>query len=53
VDEVVAPWNEFIFAVIFIPDEGKRTLPLGVMKFVGDVCAEKFIKGMSAGAVKG
>jgi ABC-type glycerol-3-phosphate transport system permease component len=73
----VALWNEFIFAVIFIQDEGKRTLPLGVMKFVGDVYedlghmaaglvisivpvlvlymlfSEKFIKGMSAGAVKG
>jgi ABC-type glycerol-3-phosphate transport system permease component len=73
----VALWNEFIFAVIFIQDEGKRTLPLGVMKFVGDVYedlghmaaglvisivpvlvlymffSDKFIKGMSAGAVKG
>jgi multiple sugar transport system permease protein/raffinose/stachyose/melibiose transport system permease protein len=73
----VALWNEFIFAVIFIQDESKRTLPLGVMKFVGDVYedlghmaaglvislvpvlllylffSEKFIKGMSAGAVKG
>ena len=73
----VALWNEFIFAVIFIQDEARRTLPLGVMKFVGDVYedlgrmasglvisiipvlllymffSEKFIKGMSAGAVKG
>jgi multiple sugar transport system permease protein/raffinose/stachyose/melibiose transport system permease protein len=73
----VALWNEFIFAVIFIQDEAKRTLPLGVMKFVGDVYedlghmaaglvisiipvlllymffSDKFIKGMSAGAVKG
>lgn len=73
----VALWNEFIFAVIFIQDESKRTLPLGVMKFVGDVYedlghmaaglvisiipvlalymffSEKFIRGMSAGAVKG
>ena len=73
----VALWNEFIFAVIFIQDESKRTLPLGVMKFVGDVYedlgsmaaglvisivpvlilymffSERFIKGMSAGAVKG
>lgn len=73
----VALWNEFIYAVIFIQDESKRTLPLGVMKFVGDVYenlghmaagliisiipvlilymffSEKFIKGMSAGAVKG
>jgi multiple sugar transport system permease protein/raffinose/stachyose/melibiose transport system permease protein len=73
----VALWNEFIFAVIFIQDEAKRTLPLGVMKFVGDVYedlghmasglvisiipvlllylffSEKFIRGMSAGAVKG
>ena len=66
-----------IFAVIFIQDESRRTLPLGVMKFVGDVYedlghmaaglvisiipvlilyvafSERFIKGMSAGAVKG
>jgi multiple sugar transport system permease protein/raffinose/stachyose/melibiose transport system permease protein len=73
----VALWNEFIFAVIFIQDENKRTLPLGVMKFIGDVYedlghmaaglvislipvlllylffSEKFIKGMSAGAIKG
>jgi multiple sugar transport system permease protein/raffinose/stachyose/melibiose transport system permease protein len=73
----VALWNEFIFAVIFIQDESRRTLPLGVMKFVGDVYedlgsmaaglvisiipvlilymffSERFIKGMSAGAVKG
>lgn len=72
-----ALWNEFLYAVIFIQDEAKRTLPLGVMKFVGDayedlgriaagliisiipvvllylIFSEKFIKGMSSGAVKG
>jgi len=70
-------WNEFLYAVIFIQDESKRTLPLGVMRFVGEafedlghiaaglvisiipvlilylIFSEKFIKGMSAGAVKG
>jgi len=70
-------WNEFLFAVIFIQNDSKRTLPLGVMKFVGDVYedlgrtaagliisiipviilyilfSDKFIKGMSDGAVKG
>lgn len=72
-----ALWNEFLYAVIFIHDEAKRTLPLGVMKFAGEayedlgriavgliisvipvivlylLFSEKFIKGMSAGAVKG
>lgn len=75
--DFVALWNEFIFAVIFIQDESRRTPPLGVMKLVGDVCedlghmaaglvisiipvlvlyvafSERFIKGMSAGAVNG
>lgn len=73
----VALWNEFLYAVVFIQDESKRTLPLGVMKFVGDAYedlgriavgliisiipvlilyiafSDEFIKGMSAGAVKG
>jgi len=70
-------WNEFLFAVIFIQSDSMRTLPLGVMKFVGDVYedlgrtaagliisiipviilyilfSDKFIQGMSDGAVKG
>jgi ABC-type glycerol-3-phosphate transport system permease component len=29
-------WNEFLFAVVLITDEEKRTLPLGIMKFMGD-----------------
>jgi len=35
-------WNEFLFAVTFISSDSKRTLPLGVMRFLGehyeDVC---------------
>ena len=70
-------WNEFLFGSIFIQDESKKTLPLGIIKFVGDVnedlgriavgmmiaiipliilysiFSENFIKGMTAGAVKG
>jgi len=29
-------WNEFLYAVVLITDEDKRTLPLGVQKFMGD-----------------
>jgi multiple sugar transport system permease protein/raffinose/stachyose/melibiose transport system permease protein len=29
-------WNEFLFAVVLITDEDKRTLPLGIQKFMGD-----------------
>ena len=29
-------WNEFLFAVVLITEEDKRTLPLGIMKFMGD-----------------
>jgi raffinose/stachyose/melibiose transport system permease protein len=29
-------WNEFTFALILIQDEAKRTLPMGVFKFVGE-----------------
>lgn len=29
-------WNEFIYAVVFIQVEEMRTLPLGIMKFVGE-----------------
>jgi ABC-type glycerol-3-phosphate transport system permease component len=29
-------WNEFLYAVVLITDEEKRTLPLGIMKFMGD-----------------
>jgi ABC-type glycerol-3-phosphate transport system permease component len=28
-------WNEFLFAVVLLTDDDKRTLPLGVMHFVG------------------
>lgn len=29
-------WNEFLYAVVFLVDESKRTLPLGIQKFMGD-----------------
>ncbi|MCB1385553.1 MAG: carbohydrate ABC transporter permease [Nitratireductor sp.] len=29
-------WNEFLYAVVIITDDEKRTLPLGIMKFLGD-----------------
>lgn len=29
-------WNEFMYAVVLISDESKRTLPLGIQQFVGD-----------------
>ena len=29
-------WNEFLFAVVLITDDDKRTLPLGILRFIGD-----------------
>ena len=29
-------WNEFLYAVVLITDEAKRTLPLGIQRFIGD-----------------
>ena len=29
-------WNEFLYAVVLIVDDAKRTLPLGIQKFMGD-----------------
>ncbi|MGD1878563.1 MAG: carbohydrate ABC transporter permease [Kiloniellaceae bacterium] len=29
-------WNEFLFAVVLLVDDGKRTLPLGIQRFMGD-----------------
>ena len=29
-------WNEFLYAVVLISDDDKRTLPLGIQKFLGD-----------------
>jgi multiple sugar transport system permease protein/raffinose/stachyose/melibiose transport system permease protein len=70
-------WNEFLFASVLIQKDAMKTLPLGIIKFVGDVnedlgriaasviiaiapviaiyCvfSENFMKGMTAGAVKG
>jgi multiple sugar transport system permease protein/raffinose/stachyose/melibiose transport system permease protein len=28
-------WNEFLFAVVLLTDDDKRTLPLGIMHFAG------------------
>jgi multiple sugar transport system permease protein/raffinose/stachyose/melibiose transport system permease protein len=29
-------WNEFLYAVVLIADDARRTLPLGIQKFMGD-----------------
>jgi len=29
-------WNEFLYAVVLITDESRRTLPLGIQRFMGD-----------------
>jgi ABC-type glycerol-3-phosphate transport system permease component len=29
-------WNEFLYAVVLISDDARRTLPLGIQKFMGD-----------------
>ncbi len=29
-------WNEFLFAVLLLADDDKRTLPLGIQRFMGD-----------------
>ena len=29
-------WNEFLYAVVLISEDDKRTLPLGVLRFMGD-----------------
>ncbi len=29
-------WNEFLFAVVLISDQGMRTLPIGIRAFMGD-----------------
>ena len=29
-------WNEFLFAVVLLVDDSKRTLPLGIPRFMGD-----------------
>jgi len=33
---IVHLWNEFLYAVVLISDDSKRTLPLGIQKFLGD-----------------
>lgn len=70
-------WNEFIFALVFIEDASKMTIPIGLMTFKGQlridyvvlfagiviatipmvvvfmVLQKQFIRGLTAGAVKG
>jgi ABC-type glycerol-3-phosphate transport system permease component len=29
-------WNEFLYAVVLITDDARRTLPLGIQRFMGD-----------------
>jgi len=29
-------WNEFLFAIVLISSDSKRTLPIGILKFMGD-----------------
>ena len=29
-------WNEFLFAIVLITDNSRRTLPIGILKFMGD-----------------
>lgn len=29
-------WNEFLFAIVLISSDDKRTLPIGILKFMGD-----------------
>ena len=33
---LITLWNEFLYAVVLISDDSKRTLPLGIQKFMGD-----------------
>ena len=33
---IILLWNEFLYAVVLITDEDKRTLPLGIQRFMGD-----------------
>ncbi len=33
---LISLWNEFLYAVVLITDDDKRTLPLGVQRFLGD-----------------
>jgi ABC-type glycerol-3-phosphate transport system permease component len=32
---VIVLWNEFLYAVVLLTDDAKRTLPLGIMRFMG------------------
>lgn len=32
---VIILWNEFLYAVVLLTDDAKRTLPLGIMRFMG------------------
>jgi ABC-type glycerol-3-phosphate transport system permease component len=32
---VIILWNEFLYAVVLLTDDAKRTLPLGIIRFMG------------------
>ena len=32
---IILLWNEFLFAVVLLTDDDKRTMPLGLMRFMG------------------
>jgi ABC-type glycerol-3-phosphate transport system permease component len=45
----VGTWNEFLFALTFIQDRALKTLPIGLMDFVGEVTTDWVL--ISAGLV--
>jgi len=47
-------WNDFITPLVFISDEYKQLIPVGLMRLDGEYFTMRlFVKGLSAGAVKG
>jgi multiple sugar transport system permease protein/raffinose/stachyose/melibiose transport system permease protein len=42
-------WNEFLYAVVLISDDSRRTLPLGIQKFMGDQFSD--VAMIAAGAM--
>jgi len=42
-------WNEFLYAVVLISDDARRTLPLGIQKFMGDQFSD--VAMIAAGAM--
>jgi len=33
---IIYIWNEFLYAVVLLTSDDKRTLPLGIQRFLGD-----------------